>query len=41
MIARMHQSLVWDRTPHLQRLRSALREYFPAALEALAAANSS
>jgi hypothetical protein len=38
MIARMHQSLVWDRTRHLQRLRSALREYFPAALEALAAA---
>jgi transposase len=38
MIARMHQSLVWDRTRHLQRLRSALREYFPAALEALTAA---
>jgi transposase len=38
MIARMHQTLVWDRTRHLQRLRSALREYFPAALDALAAA---
>jgi transposase len=38
MIARMHQTLVWDRTRHLQRLRSALREYFPAALAALAAA---
>ena len=38
MIARMHQTLVWDRTRHLLRLRSALREYFPAALEALAAA---
>jgi hypothetical protein len=38
MIARMHQTLIWDRTRHLQRLRSALREYFPAALDALAAA---
>jgi transposase len=38
MIARMHQTLVWDRTRHLQRLRAALREYFPAALEAFAAA---
>lgn len=37
MVARMHQTLVWDRTRHAQRLRSALREYFPAALEALAA----
>jgi Transposase/Transposase IS116/IS110/IS902 family len=37
MIARMHQTLIWDRTRHLQRLRSALREYFPAALAALAA----
>jgi transposase len=33
MIARMHQTLIWDRTRHAQRLRSALREYFPAALE--------
>jgi hypothetical protein len=32
MIARMHQALVWDRTRHLQRLRQALREHFPAAL---------
>jgi len=38
MVARMHQTLVWDRTRHVQRLRSALREYFPAALEALVAA---
>jgi transposase len=38
MIARMHQTLIWDRTRHAQRLRSALREYFPAALEALTAA---
>ncbi|WP_322779001.1 IS110 family transposase [Frankia sp. Cas4] len=32
--ARAHQTLVWDRTRHLLRLRSALREYFPAALAA-------
>jgi transposase len=38
LVARAHQSLIWDRTRHLQRLRSALREYFPAALEAFAAA---
>ena len=37
MIARTHQSLVWDRTRHAQRLRQALREYFPAALDAIAA----
>ena len=34
--ARAHQKLVWERTRHLLRLRSALREYFPAALEAYA-----
>ena len=38
LVARSHQSLIWERTRHLQRLRQALREYFPAALEALAAA---
>ncbi|MEX5638040.1 IS110 family transposase [Parafrankia sp. FMc2] len=32
--ARAHQTLIWDRTRHVQRLRSSLREYFPAALEA-------
>jgi len=32
VVARMHQSLIWDRTRHLLRLRSALREYFPAAI---------
>ncbi len=32
--ARAHQNLVWERTRHTQRLRSALREYFPAAIEA-------
>jgi transposase len=34
LVARGHQSLIWDRTRHLLRLRSALREYFPAALTA-------
>jgi transposase len=34
LIARSHQALIWDRTRHLLRLRSALREFFPAALEA-------
>ncbi len=32
--ARAHQTLVWERTRHANRMRSALREYFPAALEA-------
>jgi len=32
--ARAHQMLVWERTRQMQRLRAALREYFPAALEA-------
>jgi hypothetical protein len=35
--ARAHQKLVWERTRHLLRIRPALREYFPAALEAYAA----
>ncbi|MDQ2873654.1 MAG: IS110 family transposase [Actinomycetota bacterium] len=34
--ARAHQKLVWERTRHLLRMRSALREYYPAALEAYA-----
>jgi transposase len=38
MLARMHQTLIWDRTRQVQRLRAALLEYFPAALDALAAA---
>jgi hypothetical protein len=33
VVARAHQSLIWDRTRHVLRLRSALREFFPAALE--------
>ena len=34
VLARAHQSLVWARTRHANMLRSALREYYPAALEA-------
>jgi hypothetical protein len=34
--ARAHQKLIWERTRHLLRMRSALREYFPAALQAYA-----
>jgi hypothetical protein len=43
VVARAHQSMIWDRTRHVLRLRSALREFFPAALEAfddLAAADT-
>ncbi len=32
LVARTHQSLIWERTRHVLRLRSALREFFPAAL---------
>ena len=32
--ARAHQSLIWERTRHTNRLRNALREYYPAALAA-------
>lgn len=34
VLARAHQSLIWDRTRHTNRLRNALREYFPAAEKA-------
>jgi hypothetical protein len=34
VVARAHQTLIWDRHRHMLRLRSALREFFPAALEA-------
>jgi len=34
LAARTHQSLIWDRTRQVLRLRSALREFFPAALKA-------
>jgi hypothetical protein len=33
-MARAHQTLIWERTRHLLRLRAGLREYFPAAVEA-------
>ena len=36
LVARTHQSLIWDRTRHLLRMRAALRDFFPAALEAFA-----
>ncbi len=36
LVARTHQRLIWDRTRHVLRLRSALREFFPAALAAFA-----
>ena len=35
LAARSHQNLVWERTRHVLRLRSALREFYPAALTAL------
>jgi transposase len=34
--ARAHQTLIWERTRQVQRLRHQLREYFPAALAAFA-----
>jgi transposase len=34
VVARAHQTLIWERTRAMQRLRTALREYFPAALTA-------
>ncbi|MFF0284091.1 IS110 family transposase [Rhodococcus aetherivorans] len=36
LLARAHQGMIWGRTRHLLRMRSALREYFPAALTAFA-----
>ncbi|WP_343954781.1 IS110 family transposase, partial [Tsukamurella spumae] len=32
VVARAHQSMIWERTRHMSRLRAALREYFPAIL---------
>jgi transposase len=43
LLARAHQSVVWERTRHVLRLRSALLEFFPAAVagfEDLAAADA-
>jgi transposase len=34
VLARAHQGLIQERTRHMLRMRSALREYFPAALSA-------
>ena len=34
VVARIHKTLIWERTRTTQRLRHALREYFPAALAA-------
>ena len=34
ILARAHQQLIWDRVRQTNRLRSALREYFPGALQA-------
>jgi len=34
LLARAHQTAVWERTRHVLRLRSTLREYFPSAIEA-------
>jgi transposase len=34
VVARSHQTLIWDRHRHMLRLRTALREFFPAGLEA-------
>ena len=34
VVTRAHKTLIWERTRHTLRLRSTLREYFPAALAA-------
>jgi transposase len=34
VLARAHQSLIWTRQRHVNQLRSTLREFYPAALEA-------
>jgi transposase len=34
LLARTHQSFIWERQRHANRLRSALREFYPAALQA-------
>jgi transposase len=36
VVARAHQTLIWERTRHMLRLRSSLREFFPGALAAYA-----
>jgi transposase len=34
VVTRAHKTLIWERTRHVQRLRQALRDFFPGALEA-------
>src|SRR5487761_753512 len=34
VVARVHKTLIWERTRQVQRLRHQVREYYPAALEA-------
>lgn len=34
VVARAHKTLIWERTRHVQRLRQALLDFFPAALQA-------
>jgi len=34
VVTRAHQTLIWDRQRHMLRLRNALLDYFPAAVEA-------
>ena len=34
VLARAHQSMIWSRRRHVSQLRSALREFYPAALAA-------
>lgn len=36
VVARAHKTLIWERVRHTLRMRQALREYFPASLEAFA-----
>lgn len=36
VLTRAHKTLIWERTRHQLRLRHALRDYFPAALDAYA-----
>jgi transposase len=36
LLARAHQTAIWERTRHVLRLRSTLLEFFPAAVEAFA-----
>jgi transposase len=41
VLARAHQSMIWSRRQHASRLRSALREFYPAALAAAAGSAAS